>query len=139
MENGTEFNNIKQKIIEYGLEKNVILKGAIKSVYDRYKEYSIYVLPSYREGLPLVLLEAKANKLPIVSFDIETGPNEIIENEVNGFLIPKYNVKEMAIKIDKLLKDKSLREKFSLNSYKNINEFKQDTIINHWIKLIELL
>lgn len=136
MEIGPEFNKIEEKIIEYNLEKNVNLKGCTNSVYGKYSEYSIYVLPSYREGLPLVLLEAKANKLPIVSFDIETGPNEIVENDVNGFLVEKYNIREMAIKINELLRNKNLRQKFSENSYKNINNFKQDTIINEWTSLI---
>ena len=44
---------------------------------ERCKDYAFYVLPSYREGMPPVLLEAKANRLPIVSFDIMTGPREI--------------------------------------------------------------
>lgn len=138
METGPAFNEVKEKIIKYNLENNVILKGAVNPilVYDQYSNYTMFVLTSYREGLPLVLLEAKANKLPIVSFDIETGPNEIVENNVNGFLIEKYNIKEMAIRINELLKNKDLRQKFSNNAYKNINKFKQDTIINEWINLI---
>lgn len=138
MEIGPAFNEVKGKIIEYNLENNVILKGATNPIllYNQYSNYIIFVLTSYREGLPLVLLEAKANKLPIVSFDIETGPNEIVENNVNGFLIEKYNIKEMAIRINELLKNKELRQKFSNNTYKNINKFKQDTIINEWINLI---
>lgn len=138
METGPAFNEVKEKIIKYNLENNVILKGAVNPilVYDQYSNYTMFVLTSYREGLPLVLLEAKANKLPIVSFDIETGPNEIVEDNVNGFLIEKYNIKEMAIRINELLKNKDLRQKFSNNAYKNINKFKQDTIINEWINLI---
>lgn len=138
METGPAFNEIKEKIIKYNLRDNVILKGAINPilVYNQYNNYAMFVLTSYREGLPLTLLEAKANKIPIVSFDIETGPNEIVENNVNGFLIEKYNIKEMAIRIDELLKNKDLRQKFSNNAYKNINKFRQDTIINEWINLI---
>ena len=51
-----------------------------------YKKSAIYVLTSLMEGLPMVLLEAKAYRLPIVSFDIETGPDEIVDDGVNGYL-----------------------------------------------------
>ena len=97
----------------------------------------MYVLPSYREGLPLALLEAKANKLPIVSFDIDTGPREIVKNGVNGFLVEKYNKKEMAIKINELLENKELRNDFSEKSYENIKEFEKETIIKQWRELID--
>ena len=56
----------------------VILKGETRNVASVYKQGAIFVLTSCREGLPLVLLEAKANHLPCVSFDIVSGPNEII-------------------------------------------------------------
>ena len=57
------------------------------------------VLPSYREGLPLVLLEAAACGLPMISFDIATGPNEIIRDKINGSLIPPYDCEKMADEI----------------------------------------
>ena len=43
----------------------------------------------------MVLLEAKANNLPLVSFDIETGPSEIIRNGIDGYLIENNNLKQM--------------------------------------------
>ena len=97
----------------------------------------MYVLPSYREGLPLVLLEAKANKLPIVSFDVVTGPREIVRDNVDGFLIPCYNKKLMAKKIIELIEKKELRLKFSNNSQENINKFSKQEIMKKWIDLIE--
>ena len=52
----------------------------------------MYVLPSYREGVPLVLLEAKISMVPSISFDIQTEPNEIIRDGVNGYLVQPYDV-----------------------------------------------
>lgn len=134
---GEDFNKIQAKIKEYDLASNVFMKGNSNCIYDLYKEYSIYVLTSYREGLPMVLLEAKANKLPIVSFDIETGPNEIIKNNENGFLIKPYDIKEMAKKIDTLLRDKNKRCDFSKKSQIDIEKFNKKTIINEWINFIK--
>ncbi len=59
---------------------------------ERYKEYAFYVLPSYREGMPPVLLEAKANRLPIVSFDIMTGPREIVRDGADEVIAAGFDL-----------------------------------------------
>lgn len=137
MVTGPEFDKIQQKIIEYNLSKYVFLRGKCNFMYDKYSHYAMLILPSYREGLPLVLLEAKANRLPIVSFDIKTGPAEIISPNKNGFLIKAYDTKEMATKINQLLTDTELRIQFSNNAYEKIEEFKKEKILEQWIQLIE--
>ena len=86
-----------------------------------------------------MLLEAKVNKLPIISFDIETGPNEIVENNINGFLVKKYNTEEYAKKLNKLLNDEDLRQNFSDNAYCNIEKFKEEKILKEWENLINRL
>ena len=85
---------VKQLVTELGLEKNVNLLGMRNDLAQRYQDYAMYVLPSYREGMPLVLLEAKANRLPIVSFDIMTGPREILQDGVNGYLVEAYDLED---------------------------------------------
>ena len=134
---GEEFEKVKDKVISLNLQDRLILKGMVKDIYKRYKDYSMYVLPSYREGLPLVLLEAKANYLPVVSFDVVTGPREIVNDKKDGFLIPCYDKELMARKICELIENEDLRKEFSMNTYDNIDLFKKETIMNKWINLIE--
>ena len=71
---------------KHGLREQLILAGISNRLEEIYSQAAFLVLPSYREGMPLVLLEAKCFKLPLISFDIITGPGEIIQNSVNGFL-----------------------------------------------------
>lgn len=94
-------------------------------------------LPSYREGLPLVLLEAKANKLPLVSFDCIAGPNEIITDGENGLLIDCYDKEMMARKICDLIESDSLRKRFSDNWLLNVEKFQKEKILKVWLDLIE--
>ncbi|MEF2953582.1 MAG: glycosyltransferase family 4 protein [Blautia sp.] len=122
-----------------GLEHNLIFHGNCSDIYYEYRKYALLVLTSYREGLPLVLLEGKANKLPMVSFDVQTGPNEIIQSGINGYLIEPYDVDEMAGKIIELLKDKELRKAFSDNSYKDIKKFDKNTVLQKWMEIIETI
>lgn len=134
---GPDMDEIKSKIKEYNLEDNFIMKGADGSVRDKYKDYSICVLPSYREGFAVVLLEAKINSLPVVSFDCNSGPREIINSEIDGYLIPCYNKKNMAEKICNLIEDFDLRKSFSSHAKDNLEKFGKNKIINQWVDLIE--
>lgn len=133
---GETFEEIKAKIKEAGLERQVCLKGNVKNAYQHYWEYAFLVLPSYREGLPIVLLETLALGIPMVSFDIETGPNEIIEEGKNGFLIPPYDLGMMAERIRQLMESKKLRRSFA--EYEGQQEkFSKQRILQEWIKVIE--
>ncbi len=134
---GLEREKLEQLIKKYNLEKKVILKGNAENIYELYKEYSFYVMTSYFEGLPMVLLEAKANSLPIISFDINTGPSEIIRDDVDGYLIQDSNIEEMKDKILELIINENNRKKFALNTRGNLYKFDKKEIIEKWIKLIE--
>lgn len=136
---GEELEKIKDLISKKNLKNNLILKGRTENMYDKYKDYSMYVLTSYREGLPLVLLEAKANRLPIVSFNVITGPSEIVQDNIDGFLIDCYDKEQMADKICTLIENKDLREQFSCRSYDNLDVFKKENILNKWTCLIDSL
>ena len=136
---GPERKSLEEKIQKYNLKNKFILKGNIDKTYTIYNEYSIFVMPSYREGLSLVLIEAQINKLPCVSFDCIAGPNEIVLNGVNGFLISCYNIIDMSDKIRVLIENKDIRKKFSENSHNNLEKFKKVNIMKKWRNLIEEL
>lgn len=136
---GDTLDEIRKKIEEYGLGKQLILKGNVKDVYQVYGDYAFLVLPSYREGLPLVLLEAKALGLPMISFDITTGPNEIIKDGKDGYLIPPYDIQKMAERIEKFITDEAQRVSFSKNTEDGIEKFEKKQIYDQWVQLIEEL
>lgn len=124
-------------IKKQGLEKNINLKGASAQVYDLYQNYGIYVMTSRNEGLPMVLLEAKAKKLPLVSFDIHAGPSEIILDGVNGYLVKPFDVDAMAEKINFLIEHPEVRVDFSAHAYDNIDCFRRENVMAKWIDLID--
>lgn len=134
---GEMMETVKALIEEYGISDNVHLMGMRSDLAERYKDYSMYVLPSYREGMPLVLLEAKANRLPIVSFDILTGPKEIVRDGIDGILIKPYDTDEMARAMCALIEDNEMREAFSVASQENLDKFSKKTILTNWKQLIE--
>ena len=84
----------------------------------------------------MVLLEAKSSKLPLISFDIETGPDEIIMDGVNGYLVPAYEIEMMAEKICKLIENKEIRKSFSNNSKEGLGLFSKELILEKWNSLL---
>ena len=134
---GPERESIKQRITKLNLQDHIELVGAVTNIHDYYNKAAIFVMTSKMEGLPMVLLEAKAHRIPIVSFDIMTGPSDIVQDGINGFLIASNDTVAMADKINKLIEDADLRTLFSDNSHMNIDKFAKETIIRQWSELIE--
>lgn len=96
-------------------------------------------MTSRYEGLPLVLLEAQQYNLPIVSFSCPTGPNEIIEDGVNGYLVECYNTDKLSEKLLELMEDEVLRQSFSEHAKDNLDKFNKDKILKQWLELIETI
>lgn len=128
---------VRSLIAESGLQEKVNLMGMCSDIASRYRSYAMYVLPSHREGMPLVLLEAKANRLPIVSFDVQTGPREIVRDEVDGLLVQPEDIQGLAQAICRLIDDTALRVEMSRRSQENLELFSKTAILNQWRRLIE--
>ncbi len=136
---GEERTFLEKVISDNQLENQLILKGNVTNVADYLVKAEIFVMTSRVEGLPMCLLEAKANHLPCISFCIRTGPKEIIEDGVNGYLIPPFDCDIMTEKIELLIQNETLRKEFSENACHNIEKFQMTQIIKNWNEVIELL
>ncbi len=95
----------------------------------------IYVLPSYREGIPRTILEAMSMKKPIVTTNAP-GCKETVEDGHNGFLVPIKDVKKLAEAVETLIKDESLRNKMGYASREKVKkEFSDEIVVNKVLKL----
>ena len=131
---------LEETVAKYGLEKQLILTGNVTNVEAYLKKSSIYVMTSRIEGLPMCLLEAAGCDLPCVSFDIPTGPSEIIEQGKNGFLISAFDVEKMEETLDRLMEeDAALKELTEAAAgYRKTLEakFGKEAILDQWEKLL---
>ena len=94
------------------------------------------ILTSKYEGLPTVLVESLLMKSPVISFDCETGPNEIIIDRFNGLLIENQNKDKMIEGLNELAFNEELYNFLKQNSYKSVEKFQIETIKDHWRKII---
>lgn len=120
-----------------GLKERLILTGRVQNVSEYMQKAQIFVLTSRSEGLPMVLLEAKAWQLPSISFDIMTGPAEIIQDGIDGFLVRPFDKEEMAGKIGRLIEDEALREVFHKNTENGVDKFQKEYILKQWNEVID--
>lgn len=135
---GEEKENLLEQIKELNL-KNVEMLGFQNNIEDFYINSSIYVLTSRFEGFPMVLLEAQKKGLPIVSFDCDTGPSEIVVHNRNGYLIENGNIEECANKLLKLMNDKEVLKYFSKNAVEDSKRFDLKQIVDKWENILDTL
>jgi len=133
---------IKNEIKKLKLEKNIELLGYKSNPYIYMKKSSCFVLSSFYEGMPNVILEAMYLGLPIISTDCKTGPSEIlIDNDEYGILVSnldnKDNENKMGKAIIKMLKDNKLRKNYSKKSLERIKDFYKEKIVKKWIEVVK--
>ena len=133
---GPEREHLEEMIAKAHLEKQFLLSGTAENMSEQYQKAAFYVMTSEMEGLPMVLLEAKSWGLPIISFDIMTGPSDIIRDGINGFLIPPNDINTMAERVESLIESSELRCRFSENSQLDMDKFDFDYIIRKWLEVM---
>lgn len=132
---------INKKILEsqikrLELSESIRLIGT-KSKLDLYLNPSnIFVSSSVYEGMPNSLLEAMGSKMACVHYDCPSGLNEIIDSGKNGYLINIGDLNHFAKTLDKLIFEKSLREKIGKNAYESAKAFDINKIGLKWVELI---
>lgn len=127
---------LENMILINGLEKNVLLKGEVNNIYELYRNYSIYALSSRTESFGMVIIEALLNKIPVISFDCDNGPREIIIDGLNGYLIKNFDIMKMASQIIFLIENIEVRNQMSIDTNTNLDKFNIKKISNEWSRLL---
>lgn len=152
---GSEEENLKKLIKKLKLESNVFLLGFKQNIYEYLKQANIFILTSKYEGMPVVLIEAMACSLPVISTDCSAGPREIIAPDTDyrkktnkidkceyGILIPpigdsdKYE-KNIAQALLELLDNQKLEKYYQNQSFKRAKDFDKKIILKQWEEIFK--
>lgn len=136
---GIERESLEQFIRENNLQDRLILKGNVGNVDEYLQQASINVVTSKYEGLSLSILEARAMKVPCVSFSVKMGPQELIQDGIDGYLVSPFDCDEMAEKIEMLINDSQRRVEFAKNAFLRMDAFREENIMKQWLAVFEAL
>ena len=116
-----------------------VLHGRTSDVEKEYLDSSIFVCSSRFEGFGMVILEAMACGLPVISFDCPWGPGSIISDGVDGYLVNNGDVKSLAEKIIFLIYSEEEKVRVAKNALKKSSQYSIDTIALQWKNLFDTL
>jgi len=127
--------DIEKRVRELGLENKVLITGFIPNsqIPKILEGASVFVLPSYSEGLSNALLQAMAAGLPCIVSDIEEN-REVIRHGVNGLLFPVGDSKALAKTLIQVLTDKELASKLAHEAREGVKNLKFKNIVRLYLK-----
>ena len=122
---------------ELGIDrKRCHLNGPTADIQKEYVNSSVFAFSSRFEGFGMVLVEAMACGLPVVSFACPCGPKDIVRDGEDGFLVANGNVGDLAQQLIKLMADDNLRSAFAHRAYQNVQRFNMEHIALRWKSLL---
>ncbi len=127
---------LKNLIQELSAEDRVILGGEQKDIDSYYRKSKIFAFTSSSEGFPNVVGEALSAGLPVVAYDCEAGPADMVTNGENGFLVPLFDQKIFKQKLSMLMGNETLREQMSSRTRDSLNGFNIDKIADRFFEFI---
>lgn len=132
---GPDLQRLKAYVSCSGI-RNVIFEGHQTDVAKYYASAKIFVMTSIYEGWGMVLTEAMANGCAVCCYDSFGAVNDLIEDNISGFIVPKFNTRLLSDKIQLLMRDSNLCAEMGNRGSKHIRQFSSERIVNEWNNLM---
>lgn len=130
---------LTQQAEQLGVASKVKFHGPDKNIEERFMESSVFVLASRYEGFGMVIIEAMACGLPVVSFDCPYGPSDIITDGEDGFLAGNGDVAALSAKLRELMGSADLRKTMGTAAKMNVRRYLADNVVEQWDQLFKKL
>jgi glycosyltransferase involved in cell wall biosynthesis len=133
---GVEKENLKSVAKSNKMDSDSLFPGSVSDIYSAFNKVRFVFITSARESFSMVILEAMACGCIVISYDCPTGPRELINHGVNGFLVETNNKKAMLDLYLKLINQPELLIKISQNAVKRSQKFNTKNVSLIWEKAI---
>jgi glycosyltransferase involved in cell wall biosynthesis len=135
---GDERDALEQQVSEAGLQTRISLPGRVGNIADWYRSSDLYVLSSVTEGLSNTLLESMACGLPVVAFDCDTGPREIVRPGIDGILVrPVQDAEALAAHLSDMMAHPDRRLAYGRRAIDVRDRFSTTRVMALWGQLFE--
>lgn len=134
--NYNEIRRIKYLIEKYDLKDNVKVHDYAQDVATIQQKHQIYALASNMEGFNIALMEGLSQGDVGVVYDVNYGPNELVQNGKNGYVVPLNNWRALRDKIHYLFEHKDVMQEMSTQAWKLSKRFSNDVVYQQWQKII---
>ena len=126
----------QQLAAELRLDRNRChLEDSTQDIEQEYCDSSLFVFSSRFEGFGMVLIEAMACGLPVVSFACPCGPKDIVAHGEDGLLVENGNVEQLADALIGLMKDAEARQRMASKAVANVQRFRMEALAGQWKQL----
>ena len=120
------------------VSSRISLPGRCETVIEEVAKSKVFCLSSDYEGMSNAMIEALCVGTPVISTKV-SGTDELIRDGENGLLVDIGDTEGLALAFEKLLSNQELREKIGIEGQKLATQFKTDTIVDQWEKLVHRL
>lgn len=135
--NYSEKKKIEKLIKDLKLDDVVKFKGYTNNVAGVEKDAQIFGLTSRMEGFNLAIMEAISHGVIGVTYDVNYGPNDIVQDQKNGYIVDYGDYKALAKRMIEILKDKKLMQKLSTGAYESSERYSDKNVWKAWKSLID--
>jgi len=136
---GERLEELQRLVSDLRIDRNVFFLGWRHDVYSIMSKCDVFVLSSLYEAFPMVLLEAMALGLPVVSTNCPYGPVETLAGGIYGTLVPTGDVQALAGVLVDLVNDKQKRDEMGERSCVRARDFSSDSMIAQYESLFQRL
>ena len=131
-----ELESLRQRL---GIADRAHFRGRVPDPNSFLRQADIFVTASRYEGFPMALGEAMACGLPVIATDCPSGPAEMIRDGTDGILVPTEDVEALTAAMDRLMADRSLRERLGSRASEVTERFGLEKIMRMWEETIEVV
>lgn len=133
---GNGLAEYQQLVEKYQLLNHIKFHGFKTQVSEAIANAQLMLSTSKMEGFGLAILESLSLGTPVISYDVDYGPAELIQDGFNGYLVSEGDIDQMVEKVDLLLSDSQKMEQFSMNSIQSAQHFNMTTVGNKWRNIL---
>lgn len=136
---GSLHGSLQEQIERLGMQSHITLCGRSTHIMDVYPQYSLHIMPSRYEGMPMTLIEAQACGLPSVVTDFQYGATDIITNGRNGLIVTQGDNKALAEAVCRMMSSEELRRQYGMAAKDEVKTYFKENVFALWTSLIGTL